>query len=333
MAVSKKTSPPESVSAAAAFGLARLVSASLTRHLQPGVSVRMALSGGVDSVVLLHILHGLAPDFPFKLSAIHVHHGLSPSADGWAGFCQSLCLTLAVPFECVKVKVARESSTGLEAAARQARYGVLFRPGADVVALAHHLDDQAETVLFHFLRGGEPRALAAMPEVRRQNGMLLWRPLLDVPKSMLMDYARSHQLAWVEDDSNADTALSRNALRQEVLPLLEKHFPDYRQRLSATARRMAEIAETLDSRAHENLPGDTLSVNTLANHSQSGGVNLLAAFLRRQCPSMPRPAALRELYRQIIHANGRLVLPLPSGYCLLREGDQLRVARSVRKQS
>ena len=197
--------------------LARHVAASLSRHISPGANLRAALSGGIDSVVLLHILHGLAPDFPFRLSAMHVHHGLSRLADDWAAFCQSLCRQLDIPLQCVKVDVERDSGVGLEAAARHVRYAALCRPGADAVVLAHHQDDQAETVLFQLLRGGEPRALAAMPEARRQNDTLLLRPLLDVPKSVLLDYARLQGFAWVEDDSNANTALSRNALRHDVI--------------------------------------------------------------------------------------------------------------------
>lgn len=318
MAATKKTNR---------LDLLRQVKASLSRHLAARARLRVALSGGVDSVVLLSVLADIAPLFPFELSALHVHHGLNPKADEWAAHCLSLCKRMNIPCEIVYVNVSRESDEGLEAAARKARYAVLTKPGVDVLALAHHLDDQAETVLLQLLRGGEPRALAAMPEARRESGMLLLRPLLNVHKSALLDYAKAHQLAWVEDDSNLDTALSRNALRREVLPVLEKHFPDYRQRLSAAARRMAEIAETLDSQAQSVMHGDGLSVTVLSDLPQPEGINLLAAFLRRQCPSMPRPGALRELYRQLIHANGRLMLPLPSGYRLMREEGQLRVSK------
>ena len=278
-------------------------------------------------MALLSLLADVAPRFPVELSVIHVHHGLNPKADQWAEYCLNLCATMKVPCEIAHVKVPRDSAEGLEAAARRARYAALTKPGVDALALAHHLDDQAETVLFQLLRGGEPRALAAMPEARRQYDMLLLRPLLDTPKSELLDYARLNQLEWMEDDSNTDTSLSRNALRQDILPVLDKHFPDYRERLAGVARRMAEVAEVLDSQAQKVMTGDTLSVSCLASHPLPDGLNLLAAFLRRQCPALPRPAALRELYRQVIHANGRLELPLPSGYRLLREGDALRVQR------
>lgn len=319
MGATKKKSRPD---------LTGQAEACLSRHLKPGARLRVAFSGGVDSVVLLHLLVKLAPQFPFALSAVHVHHGLNPKADAWAEFCLALCARLHVPCEVVRVKVPRKSAQGLEAAARAARYAALCKPGADAVALAHHLDDQAETVLFQLLRGGEPRALAAMPEVRVHEGMPLLRPLLGVPKSALVAYARRHRLRWVEDDSNLDTALSRNALRCDILPLLGKHFPDYRERLAGAARRMADVAALLecmagqDGRAH---PPDELDCAELKTLPETRARNLLAHFLRSQGAALPRPPALRELLRQLVEARGRLSLPLPDGRRLSRVKNKARI--------
>lgn len=309
------------VSPTPASSLEQQVQACLSRQIKPGTNLRVGLSGGVDSVVLLHLLAMLAPAFPFQLSAIHVHHGLNPQADAWADFCAALCVRLKVPFEAVRVKVPRKSTAGLEASARKARYAELTKPGAEALVLAHHLDDQAETVLFQLLRGGEPRALAAMPEAREKDGMLLIRPLLGVPKRSLIAYARRHRLKWVEDDSNADTSLARNALRQDVLPLLEKHFPDYRERLAGVARRMAEVSGLLqglagqDSVAHQ---ASELDCNALKELSETRARNLLAHFLRDSGVPLPRPAAMREMLRQLLEAQGRLSLPLPDGRKLRR---------------
>lgn len=308
--------------------LQKQVEACLARHLKPGAQLRAAFSGGVDSVVLLHVLAQLAPQFPFSLSAVHVHHGLNPKADEWANFCLAFCGRLGIPCEIVRVKVPRKSAAGLEAAARRARYAALCRPGADAVALAHHLDDQAETVLFQFLRGGEPRALAAMPEVRMHEGMLLLRPLLGVPKSALVAYACSHRLKWVEDDSNLDTTLARNALRQDVLPLLEQHFPDYRERLAGVSRRMAEVAALLENMAGEDRtahPENELDCAELKTLSEERARNLLAHFLRAQGAALPRPGALREMLRQLLEARGRLSLPLPDGHRLVRIRNKARI--------
>lgn len=319
MAASRKRSSPDPA------GQAR---ACLARHLKPGAQLRAAFSGGVDSVALLHLLARLAPEFPFSLSAVHVHHGLNPGADAWAAFCLAFCERLGVPCEVARVNVPRKSAQGLEAAARRARYAALCRPGADAVALAHHLDDQAETVLFQLLRGGEPRALAAMPEARAHDGMLLLRPLLNLPKAELVAYARRHRLQWVEDDSNLDTALARNALRQDILPLLEKHFPDYRERLAGVARRMAEVAVLLehmagqDGAAHSENELDCAALKALP---ETRSRNLLAHFLRAQGAALPRPAALREILRQLTEARGRLSLPLPDGRSLVRVRNKARI--------
>jgi tRNA(Ile)-lysidine synthase len=319
MAATKKTQKPD---------LSRQVEACLSRHLKPGAHLRAAFSGGVDSVVLLHVLAQLTPKFPFTLSAVHVHHGLSPRADAWADFCLDLCARLEIPCDVVRVKVPKKSAAGLEAAARRVRYAALCQAGADAVALAHHLDDQAETVLFQLLRGGEPRALAAMPEARLHGGMLLLRPLLDVPKSVLIVYARRHHLQWVEDESNLDTALARNALRRDILPLLEKHFPDYRERLSGVARRMAEVAALLEHMAgddRETHPENELDCNELKTLPEARARNLLAHFLRARGATVPRPAALREMLRQLVEARGKLSLPLPDGRRLVRVRNKARV--------
>lgn len=321
MAATRKTSR---------LDLAGQAKACLSRHLKPGAHLRVAFSGGVDSVVLLHLLAQLAPQFPFTLSALHVHHGLNPGADAWAEFCLAFCKRLDVPCAVERVKVPRKSVQGLEAAARQARYAALCKPGADAVALAHHLDDQAETVLFQLLRGGEPRALAAMPEARVHEGMLLLRPLLGVPKSALLAYARRHRLNWVEDDSNLDTAIARNALRQDILPLLERHFPDYRERLSGVSRRMAEVADLLETLAGQDRdvhPEDELDCAELGALPETRARNLLAHFLRAQGAAVPRPAALRELLRQLVEARGRLSLPLPDGRKLCRVRNKARIDR------
>ncbi len=319
MAASRKKNKPD---------LQGLVAACLARHLEPGAHVRVAFSGGVDSVVLLHLLARLAGAFPCTLSAMHVHHGLNPAAGAWAEFCLAFCERLGIPCVVERVKVPKKSAAGLEAAARQARYAALCKPGADAVALAHHLDDQAETVLFQLLRGGEPRALAAMSEARVSEGMLLLRPLLNVPKAELIAYARRHRLKWVEDDSNLDTMLARNALRQDILPLLENHFPDYRERLAGVARRMAEVAALLEHMAGEDRaahPEDELDCNELKVLPETRARNLLAHFLRAQGAAVPRPAALREMLRQLVEARGRLSLPLPGGRRLIRVKNKARI--------
>jgi tRNA(Ile)-lysidine synthase len=215
------------------------LNASLAADLR-GKHLVAGLSGGVDSVVLLHLLRGLAPRHGYTLSAVHVHHGLSPNADAWARFCRKLCRDWGVPLGVRRVSV-QKAGRGLEAAAREARRAVFARLRADAIALAHQLDDQAETVLLNLLRGAGTRGAAAMPAAGRLGGKLLLRPLLDTPRREILAYARAHRLAWIEDESNRDGALTRNFLRLRVGPLLEQRFPRWRESLARAARHFAAV--------------------------------------------------------------------------------------------
>lgn len=197
---------------------------SFERHFQHGTSVEAALSGGLDSVVLLDLLVRLRDEGLLLLQAVHVHHGLQPQADDWPAFCENFCGRRQVALRTAYVTLHIHQS-GIEAAARKARYEVFENTGADAVALAHHCDDQVETFMLAALRGGGLRALSAMPQVRRLNAKtVLWRPLLDVPRQELEEYACLKSLDYIEDPSNADVSLLRNWLRNRALP-------DWRERL------------------------------------------------------------------------------------------------------
>ena len=212
----------------------------------------VALSGGRDSVVLLHALHRLVVSgrLPVSLTAVHVHHGISPNADQWTEFCAEFCRASAVPLSIVPVEVPRDSGEGLEAAARRMRHAVFADCAADWLALAHHRDDQAETVLLNLLRGSGIAGAAGMLAERAQgHGPSLIRPLLDVPHTVIEDYAAEHALRWIDDESNEDTHYRRNFLRREVLPALEEKFPGAQKSLARAAGHFAEGAALLDDLA------------------------------------------------------------------------------------
>ncbi|SFF30155.1 tRNA(Ile)-lysidine synthase [Fontimonas thermophila] len=207
-----------------------------------GGRIWVGYSGGVDSTVLLHLL---AAQWVDGLHALHVHHGLQPAADDWVRHCRRVCRQLGVPLRVLRVDVAADGE-GLEAAARQARYAAvarLLRPG-DVFATAHHRDDQAETVLFRALRGTGIAGLGAMRECEPLGAGLLWRPLLDTPRQILLDYAQRQALPWIDDPHNHDFRFARVFLRTAVLPLLADRFPAASAHLARLARH-ARAAETL----------------------------------------------------------------------------------------
>jgi len=246
-----------------------------------GARVAVALSGGVDSVVLLHLLRGLAPRLGCRLSAVHVNHGLSRNAARWQQFCARLCRRWRIPLACRRVKVTARGQ-GLEGAAREARYKVLGSLKVDAVVLGHQLDDQAETVLLNLLRGAGLRGAGAMPLELRRRGMRYLRPLLAVPREAIVAYARAHALDWVDDESNAEDRLTRNFLRRRVAPLLAQRFPRWRESLARAAR----LAGTKDARDR----------------------TLLREYLAARGLRAPSEAKLVEMLRQLSGRGARIAL-------------------------
>ena len=186
----------------------------------------VAFSGGPDSSALLHALAALPAARARGLRALHVDHGLHPHSGHWAAQASAFCAQLAIACEVVTVQVAHDGE-GLEAAARRARYaafGDALQAG-EWLLLGHHRDDQAETVLLKLLRGAGPQGLGGMRASRLLGRGRLWRPLLELPRAALQDYAQAHGLNCIDDPSNRDTRLARNHLRHEILPRLRQHWP------------------------------------------------------------------------------------------------------------
>lgn len=274
----------------------------------------------MDSVVLLHLLHSLAPRFEWRLSALHVHHGISPNADAWADFCSGLCVRYGIPLliERVDIKPLRDEH-GIEAAARKLRHAAFARQDCDVVALAHHADDQAETLLLQLLRGAGIKGVAAMPAFKPATAYAraTVRPLLDVSRKTLLEFARDHSLQWVEDESNADERYPRNFLRHRLLPLLEQRFPACRDTLARSARHFAEAGDLLDELAQQDAPGvagaETLDVALLHGLSQARARNLLRYFLHLRNMPMPHSAQLDEMLHQLLGAREDAKVCVDSG--------------------
>jgi len=280
------------------------VADALKPAVPAGSSILLGLSGGVDSVVLLHLLAQLAPAHSWRLSALHVHHGISPHADAWAAFCAELCAGLGIPLQLERVNITPLRGMGIEAAARHLRHEALARQPAGFIALAHHQDDQAETLLLQLLRGAGVKGAAAMPGVKRPaSGPVLLRPMLDIPRAELEAYAKVHGLQWVDDESNADERYPRNFLRHSVLPLLEQRFPACRATLARGARHFAEADALLDALAemdaHEAYDGETIAVPRLAELDALRAKNLLRWFLQRRGALMPENPRVEEMLRQL----------------------------------
>lgn len=185
----------------------------------------VAFSGGMDSTVLLHALR----EWP-RLAAVHVNHGVAEQSAAWAQHCREVTRGLSVEYRAVEASA--DGSGNLEARLRRVRYAVLgaLLGDGDVVALAHHADDQAETRLWQFLTGRHP---GGMPATRTLSAGRLVRPLLQVRRASIASYASRNGLRWVEDPSNADLSLDRNYIRRRLMPLVEEGFPTAFAQLSA----------------------------------------------------------------------------------------------------
>lgn len=215
---------------------------------------RVALSGGLDSTVLLHLLAQLAKHESLPpLSAIHIHHGLQAVADAWPEHCRRLCARLGVPLRVEYVQV--DSGASLERAARDARYAALANAlgQGECLLTAQHRDDQVETVLFRLFRGAGVRGLAGMPAERTLGVGWLLRPLLDCSRAELESYARSQGLEWIDDPSNASDDLDRNYLRNQVLPDISHRWPSAAESIVRSAGHLAESQALLDELAQLDL--------------------------------------------------------------------------------
>lgn len=239
----------------------KILGSSLLRlHQQYPVCRKLvvALSGGLDSTALLEACVALqqAGGLPFEgLRVIHVNHGINSNADDWETHCRSWCQYRQVEFYAQRVLVNRDAGDSLEAVAREARYAVFEQQlnADEALLLAHHLDDQAETVLLRLLRGAGSRGLAGMPRSRPLGQGVLWRPWLATSRKQIERWAQQRSLRWVEDGSNTDLTLSRNYLRHQVLPLVAGHWPGWQQSISQSAELSADADEILQVFAEREL--------------------------------------------------------------------------------
>ncbi|CAG9184149.1 tRNA lysidine(34) synthetase TilS [Cupriavidus pinatubonensis] len=301
----------QALQASAAFVVSGGTGASATDMV-----VAVALSGGRDSVALLHATQATVSAWrmPARVVALHVHHGLQAQADEWGAFCTDLCARWELGYFVRRVSVQAGTGEGIEAAARRARYEALGdmcrASGARFLLFAHHLDDQVETVLLRLFRGAGVAGMSGMPAMRKLDGagdIMLLRPWLEVPRADIDSYCAAHELAWIDDPSNDSTRYARNALRGQ-LPLLERDFPALRANVAQAAAHFAQAARMLDDLAGSELarlvaPGrdpDTLAELDLsglralpASHADA----VLRLWLRElgaRAPSTARLAAMRE---------------------------------------
>jgi len=299
-------------------------------QLPPG-PIAIAYSGGLDSSALLH----LAAQSGRKTYAFHIHHGLSPNADAWEAHCRAECDRLGITFASRRVTLDDRS----EASARKARYAALgalcVEHKVHLLLTAHHLDDQAETILLQLLRGSGVAGLSGMDASNRAAGLLgtadvlLARPLLQASRAQLEDYVREQAISHIEDESNADLRYARNALRHEVMPKLAQAYPGFQERFARSARHAQSAQRLLTEQAAEDLAAclaggegsdagaglDMARVRTLSADRVS---NLLRHWFSERGIRLPSTNWLAEMQEQALTARDDANLKVSHPDCDVR---------------
>ena len=274
----------------------------------------LALSGGMDSRVLLHLMGRYLEQHPeASCKAVHVHHGLSANADHWASLCAEWAAQAGVEFALEKVTLRLGKRTSVEQQARDARYSALrahMQPG-DILLTAQHADDQLETVLLALKRGSGPAGLSAMPQrIAFASGWHI-RPLLDHSRAAIEHYAQAHELDWVEDESNSDERYDRNFLRHQVTPLLNTRWPGIRKAVTRSAALCAEQEALLQELLREQLTQamsadqslDMACLRAEQQGSERRGKALLRYWLAEAGVKMPSQAQLEQIWHAVVLAQ------------------------------
>lgn len=287
-------------------------------------SFTIALSGGVDSVVLLNVMNEMKREIPaLQLSAVYVNHGLSNYADDWQAFCAELCVQLNVPFNGVRVEIEQRSRTSLEEQARDARYLALdqYSDKGSVILLGQHLNDQLETFLLRLKRGSGLKGLASMRQTRLlKSGRVCFRPLLDITRCAIESFAKTFSLAHITDDSNTDERFDRNFIRQKVVPVLSDKFTGFEKSASRSITLLQQQQDLLHEYTLQDLAkcqSETqgLSCSELAMYSAARQANVLRCWLEQFTALMPSQKQTEQILEQGINAqvDAQLKIQLKDG--------------------
>ncbi|WP_425265248.1 tRNA lysidine(34) synthetase TilS [Achromobacter aegrifaciens] len=283
--------------------------------------IAVALSGGADSAMLAVHAAPVARELGMDLALFHVHHGLQDAADAWTQHARTLADMLALPLSVARVEVAQAAGKGIEAAARDARYAALAQlareQGVTHILLAHHRNDQAETVLLRLLRGTGLVGMAAMAPLSRRDGLVYLRPWLEIGREAILhaadEVAQASGWSPVQDPTNTDPHYTRAALRELLAPALDARWPGWRAIVARPARPMGGAAESLDEVAREDFaaldPSDDgagFSLQAWRGLSEARQAHVLRHWLERNGARMPTEARMRDLLRQLrgLHSLG-----------------------------
>ena len=285
---------------------------SVLKSIPDNSRLVIGYSGGVDSHVLLKAVADLHYSFTkLELVAMHINHGLSQHAKRWEAHCQQVCDVFGITLYIKRVKLNVKKGESLEAVARDSRYNEFakFIKPNDYLLVAHHIDDQAETCLLQFLRGSGPKGLASMAaRMNFADGFLL-RPLLNVNRRQILAFAKEEGLKWIEDESNRQERFTRNFLRNTVMPLLQKKWPNVAKTIMRVSLHSAEADQLLQECAANDLKRVTaqknnklLDIEKLKNLSLMRQKNILRYWIQEQGFLLPSTTKLHQVFNEVIDA-------------------------------
>lgn len=294
----------------------------------PNIALVIAYSGGVDSQVLLHALVQLKHQafISNPITVCHVNHGLSDNAKTWQQFAENACSKYGVQLVVKSVNIKAQAQQSLEELARDARYDALntISDNPALILTGHHSDDQSETFLLALKRGAGLKGLSAMSEISQRETHRLVRPLLSISRQTILDYAKAHQLRWIEDESNTDISFDRNFIRNNVMPLLKQRWPSISQTINRSAAHCLEGQELLDELAEQDLVScesefdePSLLVEPLLTLSKARFNNLIRFFLSQKNSLMPSTEQLKQLRSQLNAASDKTP-SIKVGNCFFR---------------
>ncbi|MFK7814805.1 MAG: tRNA lysidine(34) synthetase TilS [Gammaproteobacteria bacterium] len=276
----------------------------------------VAYSGGLDSTVLLHMMH--AAKLPIQ--AVHVNHHLQNDCDHWQLLCEKFCSSFSIPLIVQHAQITKQAQSSLEELARHARYALLeeMLEEKSAIVTAHHQDDLAETVLLQLLRGAGPAGLAAMPECKKLSTGIHLRPLLAYSRDDLLEYARDQNLQWVDDPSNQCNDFDRNYLRNEVMPILLKRWSSAQQTLSRSAALQADTLKCLQELAEIDIHAAKtdefckLKVSPLQELNHERLNNALRFWITSNNMRVPSKKILKQIVTDIVLKKDIETSPLQS---------------------
>ena len=308
-----------------------IIESRLIQHHQPYSQLYVAYSGGVDSHVLLHLCANIN-HLKGKITAVYVDHGLQVEAESWGTHCEQISEGLGVRFLALSVDAVAAPGESPEEAARNARYAALkpLLANGDLSLLAQHGEDQLETVLLQLFRGSGLKGLSGMPESMAFGQGFLVRPLLDISKASIIEYAKNHALQWIEDPSNQHTHFDRNFLRNDIIPLLMQRWPSLGKTVSRSAKHCANAQSLIASLADDLLSAvinhndNALCLSRLQSYSLLQQQLITRQWFQYLGLKMPSQDFVQRILEQVVAARDDADPALSTqGYSIRRYRDGL----------